>query len=409
MFTTCDEAVEWISHRRNQNKGLDHFKQYLKEYNADVDQLRTIHVAGTNGKGSTCNFLADCLMEAGYRVGTFTSPHLIKHQDRICINHGWIDDESFLQLCLRYHSLWQAHDLNMFEIDFDIMCRYFVAQKVDYAIVEVGLGGRLDATNSIQSPCASVIVSIGLDHMDRLGDTKEKIAKEKAGIIKPHCLIINGEKEKGPKEVIQEVAADKNAIYVELEEPERLSISPLSFRYKEVEYQLNTMATYQIHNASCAIETLQQMQQRGLVQIDCAAIQRGISKSLWRGRFETVSQNPRVIVDGAHNEHGVGALIDSLKYCPRPIVLVFAALKDKDFKAMIQRLNQNVDEMIITEFDFYRAATTETLNEEAKLIAMKDWREAIQFAESKVKNEGTVIITGSLYFISDVVSYYQKH
>lgn len=408
MFLTCNEAVSWITQRRNQNMGLEHFKNFLHHENQVYDALKTIHVAGTNGKGSTCNFLCDCLMEAGYKVGTFTSPHLIAHQDRICINHQWIFEEDFLRIANERCALWEKYELNMFEIDFDLMTVYFHQQQVDYAIIEVGLGGRLDATNALSLPLASVIVSIGLDHMDRLGDTKEKIAAEKAGIIKEGGLVINGELEESSKQVIEAIARQKKAVLYNKEESRLINHDPLCFQYRHLTLTLSTQAQYQIHNASCACEVLLRLKEAKQIAIAEEQIKAGIKKSQWRGRFETIKRNPRIIVDGAHNEHGVHALVQSLSSLPKPLILLFAALKDKEYAAMIHQLHQQADAMIVTTFDFYRAADLSQLMTEPGLITKEDWKEAITLAVSLAGSSGTVMITGSLYFISEVIAYVQK-
>ena len=163
-MTTIQEAVDWITARHNFHHGFDHFQRFMASQGDPQDQLRAIHVAGTNGKGSTVSYLASVLREAGYTVGTFTSPHLVAHQDRIRIQERWIDDATFVRCVDTYRDLLEQWDLAMFEIDFFFACLWFIEQKVDIAVIEVGLGGLLDSTNTLRHPLCSVIVSIGLDH-----------------------------------------------------------------------------------------------------------------------------------------------------------------------------------------------------------------------------------------------------
>ena len=400
--------MQWICNQRGENRSFEKFQKYIQLHNPDVTKLRYIHVAGTNGKGSTCNFLCDCLIEAGYKVGVFSSPHLVTHQDRICINHQWIPDEDLLRLVNERQALWEKYHLSMFEIDFDMMILYFSRSHVDYVVLEVGLGGRLDATNVIENPLASVIVSIGMDHMERLGNTLEEIATEKAGIIKPNHLVISGETKGVTSQKIQQIAQQKKAVLCWIEFPQKTKDVPVQFVYREREYKLSSLADYQIHNAACAIETLYQLREKGLVSISNNQIQAGIERSQWAGRFDVVANEPMVIVDGAHNEHGTDALVGSINKLPHPCILVFAALKDKEYSAMIAKLKASVDEMIITQFDFYRAATATMLNTQSGLIVMEDWKQAIELACQKAGKQGSVVVTGSLYFISEIVEFYQN-
>lgn len=408
-FNTIEEAVSWVTARHNQNIGLDHFKEFIQNYSNELHQLKIIHVAGTNGKGSTCNFLCDCLIEAGYKTGMFTSPHLIAHQDRITINHQWISDEFFLEQCNQRADLWQKWQLNMFQIDFDIMIHYFFEEKVDYAIIETGLGGRSDSTNVIECPLASVIVSIGLDHMERLGDTKAKIASEKAGIIKPGCLVINGEKEEESRLVIEKEANLLNAELITVKNAEILSSNPLMMKLDNLTVTLSSLASYQVHNASCAITTLWALRQKKLLEITDLEISSGLLKSNWKGRFEVMQNHPLVIVDGAHNEHGVDALVQSMKNLPSPRIVVFAALKDKEFTGMIQKIRGQCESMIVTTFDFYRAAKLSHFEEGKDFEKEENWQKAIEKAIDLAEENGTVIITGSLYFISNVINWDRFH
>lgn len=409
MFNCCDEAIEWIISRRKKDHSHSHFKAYIEQNNPDAKQLNYIHVAGTNGKGSTCSFISECLMCAGYRVGVFTSPHLVAHQDRITINHKWISDEAFLRIANQRVALWEKWNLAMFEIDVDIMMLYFLEEKVDYVVLETGLGGLEDATNVIDHPLISIIVSIGLDHTERLGDTISKIAYHKAGIIKENGLVVAAYQEDASHAVIEEIAHKKHASLHWVNVPCPLSYDPITFTYRNVHYSLSSLAQYQVHNACVAIEALMLLKEKKDLQIDLEAIQKGIRRSHWAGRFEIVQKNPFVIVDGAHNEHGVSALAQSMQHLEKPLILVFAALKDKKYEAMIKRLHQEADEMIITTFDFYRAADVEMLNTEKGLQIQADWKKAIEFACNKAKDKGTVLITGSLYFISEVVAYFKKN
>lgn len=405
MFLSIEEAVNWITSQRNKEIGFDSFQRYLNENENHLDQLRILHVAGTNGKGSTVSMLASCLVEAGYKVGTFTSPHLYEHEDRIRINGTQIPQSDFLRICNKNKEKWESYHLSMFEMDLDLASIWFVEQKTDIVILEAGLGGRLDSTNVIVNPLVSVIVSIGLDHMERLGDTEEKIAYEKAGIIKENGLVICGEKKLGCVEVIRNAAENKRAEFVSVKESKILASSPLSFEYQNQQYELSSLASYQVSNASTAIETLLQCRDRNLLNITDTQLIQGIKKAHWAGRFDVVCTDPLTIVDGAHNAHGIKALKESASSLPRPLAVVFACLKDKDKEEMIKTLHDFADEFILTEFDFYRAMHVDDLVLSYPVKKEKDWKQAIKMAQSK--KEGTVLITGSLYFISEVMAYFK--
>ncbi|MPN07446.1 Folylpolyglutamate synthase [bioreactor metagenome] len=193
MFKDIDTFLAFITSKKTSMKSHpDDFKRLINDLGNPQWQLKCLHVAGTNGKGSVTNYLRSILQQAGYRVGTFTSPHLIVHNDRIRINDVYISDEELLSIANEHDQFWKDYDLSMFEIDMVISILYFLRQRVDYVVYEVGMGGRLDPTNIIHA-LASVIVNIGLDHMEYLGDTLDKIAYEKAGIIKENGLVFTAE------------------------------------------------------------------------------------------------------------------------------------------------------------------------------------------------------------------------
>ena len=182
-FQKAEDVIAIIEQRKNRGYGLDHFKQYMASLGNPQNRLRSIHVAGTNGKGSTTNDIRSILQAAGYKVGSFTSPFMITHLDRIRINDQDIREDAFLEITNRFYDSWMEWDLSMFEIDMCIAVFYYLEEQADFCVFETGLGGRKDATNILQ-PLVSVITNIGMDHMEFLGDTLEKIAGEKAGIVK---------------------------------------------------------------------------------------------------------------------------------------------------------------------------------------------------------------------------------
>ena len=393
------QATEWVMERRNFHHGLDHFARFMEMMGNPQDRFESIHVAGTNGKGSTVSYLARCLEEAGYRTGTFTSPHLVKHQDRIRINRQWISDEAFIRYLQQYRSVLEEWDLAMFEIDFFFACLWFIEQKVDIAVIEVGLGGLLDSTNTLSHPLCSVIVSIGMDHMERLGNTPALIAEQKGGIIKEKGLTVIGRMDRECLEVFEKICRSRNSQLICTDDPEICDLKPIEFIGCGLKIQLQSYARYQAYNASVALTVLDTLRKKGLICITDDQIRNGFAQAEWAGRFEVMGKDPLVILDGAHNAPGIEALCQTLPSLPRPCVVVFTALKDKETEIMAHQCHDHCDEMIITQFDYYRAQTGEKLKIQDSLL-VENWKEAIETAMKHATEQGSVVVTGSLYFIS---------
>lgn len=393
-FVDINSAIDYVINRKNMNEGIERFRKVMEFLGNPQDSFKVIHVAGTNGKGSTVNFIKDILLFNGFNVGTFTSPHLIKHQDRIRINNVYISDEDFLKYINENYDLIEEYNLNMFEIDTLIMCLYFKENNVDYGVIETGLGGRLDSTNIFNYTLISVITTIGYDHTDRLGDTLDKIAYEKGEIIKPNSKVVVGYLNDLAMQVIFNKANRVNSkLY--LVRPYKI-IDAHEFVYENEIYYIDNDAKFLIENACTALETIDALD----ISLDINKTKKAIKQSLWPGRFERLSDN--IIIDGAHNVEGVTSLVESMKKCKKPHIVVFSALKDKPVSSMIDILSENSDELIVTEFDFYRAIKLDELNTNAKII--KDYKEAIRKGIELSKN-GTLFICGSLYFISEVRKY----
>ena len=401
MFKTTHDFIDYCTNRMNKGRfNLDHFKALLEKLGNPQLKLKTVHIAGTNGKGSTTDYLRSILQTAGYKVGTFTSPHLEVHNDRIRINNVYISDEELLEYGNRFYTLIEENELSMFEIDTLIAIYYFCEKNVDIALFEVGLGGRLDATNVIL-PLVSLITSIGYDHMDILGHTLEEISFEKAGIIKENIPLITAEDKENCLFVFKSVCEERSSDFLKIHPAKNVIIGDsIQYEYHHLIIQLNTLAIYQIKNSSLAIECALYLCELGYTISD-ENIRMGISSTQWKGRFETISLNPHIIIDGSHNMHGIDALVESTRLCKKPLIIVFSALKDKETEKMIHALVDIGDEVIVTEFEFYRAATLETLSMNNRVTSIRNPYDAIKYA-IKQSAGGTCLITGSLYFISEV-------
>ncbi len=399
MFTDINEALEWVMSRHSRGHEPAYFLEVLHAAGDPQDKIRTVHVAGTNGKGSFVNYLADICSAAGLKTGTYTSPHLVSHLDRIRIGGSWIPAETYLTLLAENMECIEDYDLSMFEIDTLIMFLWFSVEKVDLAVIECGLGGLHDTTNVLKHPALSVITTIGMDHTERLGGTPALIAAQKAGIMRPGCPVLTGRITGEAMAVIREHAVRTGCPLYETEKYEDAGSG--MFILAGTRYRLATKAGYQKDNAAQALTAAKLLG----IDITAAAVAEAVEKSTWAGRFEKVADVPVVILDGAHNVPGMEALSASLSVLPRPLIGVFSALKDKEGPRMAAMLAEKCDRLIITQFAMYRADSAEHLAGSTGEV-IGDWREAITEAVRAAGKNGSVIIAGSLYFISLVRSGY---
>ena len=379
MFDEIKEALAYIEAKRTK-RTLTQFKETIKKYRFNVHQKNMIHLAGTNGKGSTTNFIKDILVAHGYRVGTFTSPYLICHNDRICINGQMISDQRLLEIINSLVEIIETEQLSMFEIDVLIMLRYFDEEDLDFRIIETGIGGLNDKTNVIDSIC-SVITNIGYDHQFMLGDTLEEIAQHKAGIIKNEQNCFTSEiNDKLLK--IFEAAASKTDSQVIRAKFTCDYQYPYHFTCNSHEYRLKQGGSYQVSNAALAITVCDH-----LIDLDPYLVQQALDAFSWPGRFE---QFGKIYLDGAHNIDGIKALVKTLhdQQIKHPLI-IFSALGDKDIDAM---------KSLLAEYPLLQA----TFDDERSTLVGLDFKEAIKANYDRYDH---IVITGSLHFISVVRKY----
>lgn len=369
--------------------GLERITQLAAALNNPQNFYRTIHVAGTNGKGSVCAMLAEMLIAQGLTVGLFTSPHLESYCERIKINGANISESDFAEVIARVKSC--NVDCTHFEALTAAAFEYFRARAVDIAVVEVGLGGTFDSTNII-TPELSIITNVALDHENILGDL-DNIARNKAGIIKPHVPIVTGATGR-PLEIIRRVAAEK--------------ISPLHEVTSPANVKVNLRGDYQQINAAVAIKAAE------VFGLDSSAIETGLARVTWPGRFEVVQTSAGVIViDGAHNPHGAAALRQSLdKNFPHgKRAWLFGVLRDKNFAAMIDTLFRAEDFVIVTSPPSERAADTDEICARLRgrgiaCVAVKDNCAAVEQLKNSVAD--VKIVAGSLYLIGAVRKFFRS-
>lgn len=419
--------------------GTDCLNQILDRLGHPERSYPVIHIAGTNGKGSTCAFLSSMLQAAGCRVGMFTSPHLIKINERMQINGKDISDNEWTEV---FTEVMQAVDKakqdgiahpSFFEFVFLMAAVYFQKQQVDYAIFETGMGGRLDATNIVQ-PVLTIITSVGMDHMQYLGDTLEKIAYEKAGIMKKNVPALFFDRKDTATQVIV-CQADKVGVPLRLVEKSQYKISKISEKtidfsfesgyYRYCELTIRKTALYQVENAVLAIEAYEQLliQKNGMAEEDfedesfCQLIDRhideiqtGLFHMVWKGRMQCIGSH--IYVDGAHNEEAIEAFCHTLEvmFPTEHKILLFAVSKDKDYETMIRRLSEiTFDEVIIVRYEGSRSAQIETVRRafgqfsKSKITSFDDIRDGFEYAKNHVKDQ-YLFCVGSLYLVGNLLS-----
>lgn len=357
-------------------------------------ELKCIHVAGTNGKGSTSHMLSSVLQEAGYKVGLYTSPHLKDFRERIKINGKEISEEFVIEFVAKHKSFFEANDLSFFEMSVGLAFDYFVSKKVDIAIIEVGLGGRLDATNII-TPLVSVITNIGLDHTQFLGNTLEAIAGEKAGIIKPNVPVVIGEYTDETKPVFLAKAEESNA--------------PISFASDLIDqiYLSDLIGDYQFHNKKTVQQTISILNNETNFKVSIEQLKEGllnvVKNTSLQGRWQQLGENPKIICDTAHNKHGLTVVMNQLKNEKfENLHIVLGVVNDKDLDSILPLFPKEAQYYFCSP-NSSRGLSTEILQTEAKkhdLIGEKYDSVEIAFAKAKKNaSENDFIYAGGSTFV----------
>ena len=380
---------------------------------------RFVHVAGTNGKGSTSVFLENILIKAGYKTGLFTSPFLYDFNERIQINNTPISDRDLLtvmeQVVLATEQMLAEgyEHPTEFELITAAAFLYFAKEQCDVVVLEVGLGGLLDSTNVIEAPLVSVITSISYDHMEYLGNSLTEIAKNKCGIIKPSCPVVSYPfQEQEVLSVIEETSSKQGSSLV-VSDVTTLQIDDMGFEgnrfsYLGVNYETNMIGKYQIYNAITAINTIKMVQTQGY-EITNEHIQKGLKAAKWPARFDVLHKSPVVIADGSHNEGGMQAFISTAKQClnGKRAICVFGMLRDKAYEPCLKHLSAVCDTIILTEVDSPRKETAENLGDVAKRYFSKiyvcpDNKKAVQKASLLAAADDVIFALGSLYMMKNI-------
>jgi dihydrofolate synthase/folylpolyglutamate synthase len=422
------------------NLGLQRISSLLRFFNNPQEQLSVIHIGGTNGKGSTQAMLSAILKEAGYRVGAFTSPHLISYRERFAINGENISHETFTNILADiFDVLEKVHrDTGEYPTEFEVLTAlaflYFAREKVDIALIEVGLGGDIDSTNVISQPLLSIITNVSLDHTAYLGTTLREIAQRKSGIIKEGCPVLTASREEEVLQVIRQRACvlraplrevyqqtswklkeemTEAAIAAGVGSPTSLiggqffSVHTLKSKYDQV--FLPFWGRHQLENAVTAIMAAEILQELGW-KIDTDIIVQGLAQARWPGRLEVLGTDPLLVVDGAHNPAGIKVLSQWLtrkRQEAQRVILVMGMLDDKDRVMAARLLQPLVDMVIITKPNSHRAKGWYELGTEFReatvpVVVIENLEKALEKALTEAKRADLVLVTGSLYLIGEV-------
>lgn len=380
--------------------------------------LRVLHIGGTNGKGSTAAMVASVLQHSGRRVGLYTSPHLVEFRERIRVNGCMITEKQVEKVIARLRvALRDDLEPTFFEMTTALAFLYFADSEVDVAVLEVGLGGRFDATNVVEQPLATAITTIGLDHQEYLGQTEEAIAFEKGGIIKPCIPVVIGRMGQGAEQVLRRIARDRSAPLWQLDQdfavdgrrPERFTYRGVTRVCEDLICGLD--GRHQRDNAACALALLEAAGRAG-IDTDEVAVRDGLRMVSWEGRLELIDQYPKVMLDGAHNPAAAHVLAEylkdfSIRHPTSRVILVWGMMRDKDRQGFIAPLLPFVSEIVLTQATLARSATVQELH-----ATLHEWQgpvleavlpmDAMTAARSRAMPHDLICIAGSLMLLGDI-------
>lgn len=416
-----EEVTALVNTNRGNGKkeNLDRMANLMQKLGNPQNQLKFIHIAGTNGKGTTASFISSILREAGMQVGLFTSPHLEVVNERIQVDQTFISDQDFIESTEKVAAYVEevetelSEKLYSFEILTAVAFVYFSRQNCDLVVLETGIGGRLDSTNIIETPEVAVITSIGLDHMNMLGHTLKEIAQEKAGIIKRNGSVVVYDCGNELRPVFEERAQEKRAELRVLNQSDieqlSASVKGQEFNYKQFKnLKIKMVGIHQLSNATLAIETALQLRATYEMITD-EAIRKGLEKAFWAGRMEVLREEPLVLVDGAHNEQGVALLSQNIRrlFPDQKITFVVGMMKDKAYIDMIEVVSDIAKRILTVSPDPWRGFDAEevatVLNNRGQSARFVKLLEDIQqYIEKEAEKEEIIVVFGSLYLVGDL-------
>ncbi|SHH02015.1 bifunctional folylpolyglutamate synthase/dihydrofolate synthase [Tepidibacter thalassicus] len=423
-----NEALEYIhgTYKFGRKLGLDNITKLLELLGNPQEHLNVIHVAGTNGKGSTCSFISSILVNQGYKVGLYTSPYLETFTERIRINGENIKEKELARVTqivkekVDYMINMGYNHPTEFEIVTAIAFYYYKEQNVDFLVLEVGMGGRFDATNVVKKPLVCVITPISMDHTDYLGDTISKIAYEKGGIIKENCDVVIYPQEKEAEDVIRDLVKNKNAslTIANIKDKEIVKCDIygqiFNFNLNNEKYdglEIKLIGDHQVNNAVVALNVISILKNKYDFKIDKKNIYNGLKETKWPGRIEILMEKPLFIIDGAHNKDGAISLANCIdKYLNnKKVTLLIGMLKDKDVDSVLDVLIPKCRKVYVTTPNSDRALTAQQLKEKIfsmgkECISIDDINEAVKLVVDESNEDEVIICAGSLYMIGAVRS-----
>lgn len=408
---TYEEVIRQIenTHRFGNLPGVEVMEHVLKQLAGINGKLPFVHIAGTNGKGSVCAFMTEIFRKSGLKAGAFISPHVVVFEERISVNGQMISREDVARLGNKLLDTDFGINLTMFDYCLAMALMYFTEQGCDIMVIETGLGGRLDSTNAIGLPLATVITKIGYDHVAILGDKLEDIAREKAGIIKTGSRVFSEQQEEEAEAVIRD-AADKCHVQLTFVTKEEIEAAS--------KYNLRLLGVHQWENAAVAKLAAEYVLEKFInaavtdgnkLKKNEPEIISALRETVWQGRMEILSQNPFFMVDGAHNGHGVLALRDSLKtlYPCEKFHMIMAVMADKDYKAMVEELLPYAEDFVAVNMDNSRALQAKELAEFINSRGVKaDCVDSVEEALKTLRADTKNLAFGSLYFIGEIKERY---
>jgi len=383
----------------------------------------SVHIAGTNGKGSVCAMLESILCHSGYKTGLYTSPHLVDFRERIRICRQWIEKDFILDFVKNLKEKIEKEQYTFFEVTTVLAFLCFAQKKIDIGVIETGLGGRLDSTN-VLNPEVAIITTINYDHTDKLGTTLSQIASEKGGIIKPNVPTVVMAEKKKVTDVLKSICEKRKSEFIHIKDVTRWEInkssisgSIFSFESDSVKYKnlkLNLAGSHQIKNAVASITAIEELKKKGW-KIKKNGVREGLKKVNWRGRLEIFQKKPLVLLDVAHNPEGAKILVDSLKKLipDKKITFIFGVVEGKDFPQLLSILKEYSHLIILTQPKYPKMISPGILAEElekkkANYKVIPEIKEAFEFAKENTKSSDAICITGSHFTVGEFLEIFEK-
>lgn len=422
MFTDYNKTIDYLFklERRGIKYNLNNVNKLLSFLGNPEKNFKSIHIAGTNGKGSVSSIINSILIEKGFSCGLYTSPHIMDFRERILINGQWASKKFIIDFTNKINPLIKRIEPSFFEVATAMAFEYFSKKKVDYAVIETGLGGRLDSTN-VLIPELSVITTIAIDHVDFLGDTIEKIAYEKAGIIKKNIPVVTGNlKPAALKEIKKKADKTKSGLINSSIKDIKIikrSETGLDFTFENQKYNFPVIGDYQLNNLRTALTSIQSLSDKNKISFPKNVIQNGLSNvkinSNFYGRFDKIKQYPKIVTDVSHNEQAFENIAANLKYFKyKNLIVLFGMMKDKNYQKCLNILSKLDAKIILTRPLYPRAEEPaklyETVKNKSKFIPIQSLNDAFSYALNLADKKDLILVTGSFFLVSEFLEMYNK-